>query len=904
MLNWSRQGKRLGKGRLLPGVVLLLVLGVSACGQLFQSDGRESQRAEGTGVFANARLSASSAAALGHVTVLGIPSNVGSGEVYAVFNGTDITLRTFSSSGTTATPLIERDGFYYLPVPMFDPEGSRATVIITDGSSRSETLNLTIDSLPARRHGALADLIDAISDLLAASTESLGLEFPGEWEYWRNRDLDGMPLAYLPLMEAWTVTLDEENPESLVASAAGLNSEALELAERILADGHLTATVQAAGSFFGTIPFEFSPVDGQAQSRQLSRSSAPAALSAGPQTASSLNNGSSVGVVRVPGEPAITTPERLAEELERYRTVVRIERDVELADEIFLSHLSTIATLGAIKTSGPGGGVLISAGYRSAMKGIVKAAKALGGAAGVVRWFLPCCLTDLVVELDPPEGVIPKEDLEPNQVRLTSARVTAESEGVNLARELVERFIGKAGGHVTENHISPELAAYLGQHAAEAVGDLGGTEALRNFAGEQLADATVIVFEWEDIDVMGSEPQNWLSAQVTTLDGTGAPIIEQASTGSDRMEFALRAPQAFNRQDSAIRFSTNFDALPAPAATRTAPVHLKYVRVSFGITRLRLDVAAFASGDPIQFPVSVHNTVERDNDLEVSLDVWLDPEFPASAVGAVRVVPGSCAGDTCSVEYTPGSADDFPGDGVLVIAEFIGGGGIRGHHSAPPRRGVTSIVYERPAIEIEPVSACVMSGTDLSFVARQLDTGVLVSHDDLFWSAGTGSITSGGRYTAPAEGVGTDTVQAALRIDPDVWARAEVVYGPCDGDSFFDLSGPLSGREMALETYFFDFGVPEIWILTLVGPRYLLQFESNRFEPVTGGIYQVNESFDDGTFSAGLSSQQDDMDEYFAQSGTISFTNVTPEFAVGSFDLTAEDGLRIQGVFLAEPYEF
>ncbi|TVQ36281.1 MAG: hypothetical protein EA384_14720 [Spirochaetaceae bacterium] len=90
---------------------------------------------------------------------------------------------------------------------------------------------------------------------------------------------------------------------------------------------------------------------------------------------------------------------------------------MELADEIFLSHLSTLATLGAIKTTGPGGGAVISAGYRSAMKGIVKAAKVLGGAAGVARWLLPCCLADLVVELDPPEGVIPEEDREPNRIQ-------------------------------------------------------------------------------------------------------------------------------------------------------------------------------------------------------------------------------------------------------------------------------------------------------------------------------------------------------------------------------------------------------------------------------------------------------------------------------------------------------
>ena len=895
---------RVRKGWLLRAAALLLFLVVSACGSVLQWDDKLDEQSAGTGALANVTLSASRAPALGHVTVLGVPSNVRSGAVYAVFDGTDITLRTFSDTGTTVTPLIVRDGVYYLPVPMFDPEGSLATVIITDGSSRSETLALTIDPLPARRHGALDELIDAVTDLLSASTEALGLVFPDEWEHWRNSSLVGMPLAYLPLMEAWTVTLDEQNPESLVA--AGLDGEALELAERILADGHLTATIHTAGSFVESNPSE-SPIDTQqSRIRRSPHPSKPAALSVAPLTARTLDNGSSVRVVRVPGDPVITTPERLAEELEKYRTVVRVERDVELADEIFLSHLSTLATLGAMKIAGPGGGVVVAGVYTSAMKGIVKAAKALGGAAGVARWFLPCCLADLVVEFDPPEGVIPEEDREPNQVRLTSARVTAESEGVNLARELVERFVAKAGGHIAENYFSPEFEAYLGETLAEVVGDLGVTDALQAFVGEQLADSTVIVFEWENIDVMGSEPQKWLSAQTTTLDGTGAPIIVQASTDRDRIEFALRAPQAFDRQDSVIRFSTNLDALPAPSVTRTALVNLEYVRVSFDITRLRLDAADFASGEPIEFPVRVHNTVERGDDLEASIDVWLDPEFPASAVGTVRVVPGSCAGDTCSVEYTPGSADDFPGEGVLVIAEFIGDGGIRGHHSAPPRRGVTSIVYERPAIEVEPASACVMSGTDFFFVARGVETGAPVSHEELVWSAGVGSITSGGRYTAPAEGVGTDTVQAALRVDPDVWARAEVVYGPCDGDSFFDLSGPLSGREMALETYFFDDGAPEIWILTLAGPRYLLQFESNRLRPVTGGIYQVNDSFDDGTFSAGLSSQDesDDMDEYFAQSGTISFTNVTPEFAVGSFDLTADDGLRIQGVFLAEPYEF
>ncbi len=892
--------------RTLHWIALILVLSLTACRAVLQvSEDEPEALSSGAGALANVTLSASRAPALGYVTVLGVPDETRSGSVYAVFNGTDITLREFSESGTTAAPLLERDGVYYLPVPMFDPDGSLATVIVTDGSSRSETLELTINPLPGRRHGALDELVDAIGDLLEASTESIGLQYPQEWEHWRNQGLVGMPLEYLPLMEAWTIALDEQNPDSLVG--AGLGGEALALAERILSDGHMTATMRKAESVLRAGEPVRTADSTEPRSPRSTYEIASTSGSSPSRMASTLDGGSSVAVVRVPGEPVIRIPERLAEELENYRLAVRIERDVELADEIFLSHLSTLATVAAMKVAGPGGSVVVAGTASTAMKGIVKAAKSLGGAAGVARWFLPCCLVDLALELDPPEGVIPEEDREPNQLRLISARVTAESEGVNLARELVERFVAKAGGHITRNYFTPEFEAYLGATVADLIpNDLGATAQLQAFASEHLADATVIVFEWEDIDVMGDEPQKWLSAQVTTLDGTGAPIIAQAPTGPDRFEFALRAPQAFDRQDSAIRFSTNFDVLPASSVTQTALVDLEYVRVSFGITRLRLDAEVFASGEPIEFPVHVRNTVVRGAELEAALDVWLDPEFPVSIVGTVRVVPGSCEGETCSVEYTPGSADDFPGEGVLVIAEFIGDGGIRGHSSAPPRRGVTSIVYERPAIEIHPASVCLLSGTGYSFVARDVESGNLVSNDDLIWSANVGSITPGGWYTAPSEGIGTDTVRAELRIDPDVRASAEVVYGSCDADSFFDLSGPLTGREMTPHTYFFDYGAPEIWILTLAGPRYLLQFESNRFEPVTGGVYQVNESFEDGTFSAGFSAQSEsaDMDEYFAQSGTISFSSVTSEFAVGSFDLHFEEGLRIQGVFLAEPYQF
>ncbi|TVR52641.1 MAG: hypothetical protein EA426_18725 [Spirochaetaceae bacterium] len=863
-------------------------------------DGDEHQEQSGVGALAGVALSSDSSSAFGHVRVLGVPDSGLEDALYAVFDGLGVSSGAVSESWSTVVPVVEHAGVYYLPVPMFAPDGGAVTVVVTDGHARSATLELTVEPLPPRRHGALDEIIDALDGLLAAATESRGLQYPDEWVGWRD-NLDGMPTQLWPLMEAWTVTLDEANPESLVAMS--FTVEGLELVERMLADDRMIATVQAAEASLLSVPEAFaSALDA---SRVSSHTSVPHRTSSTDASPARSTYGTVVdGVVRVPGEPEITTPEQLALFLETYRSVVQLEQNIELLDEVLLSHVSTIATIGALSVSGPAGGAVLSAGTRAAMAAVVKAAKALGGTAGVSRWFLPCCLRELEVELDPPGALIPVEDGEPNQVRLTSARVVAESEGVNVAREMVERLIGAIGGRVEKAFINPAVTSHLNETVADLSGDFGLTQAARDFAGEQLADVRALVFEWTDIDVMGDEPQKWLRHQVATIDGVGAPIIEYAPTDTDRYEFRLRAPQAFARQDSVLRFLTDSDVLRASAAIDTVLVDLRYVRVVFGIERLRLSIDDFDAGQPIPVPVRIDHTVLRGVELEAVLDVRLDPEFPAAGVGSVRISPGSCVGTECVVEYIPGDPDGFPSNGVLLYAEFIGDGGIRGHSEAPPRVGVTSIVFDRPDIEVVPADGCVPWDESLQFSAREADDGEWVPHSDVVWSVTVGSISSGGLFTAPAEGVGEARIRATLVVDPDVWAEATITYGLCDGESFFELSGPVNRKEDSLHTYFFDDGAPELWMLTLSGPVHLLQFESNQLVPVTGGVYQVNDSFASGTFFAALIPHDEDADEIEIRSGTISFSNVTPEFAVGTFDLYADDNLRVQGVFLAEPYTF
>lgn len=858
---------------------------------------------EGVGWLATLTLSGSQAKPFGYLLVHGLPDETNVQDLYVVYNGEDISLVELSETGTSAGVLIRREDAVYLPIPVLEPEGSQVTVIITDGHARSPTYLIDIEALPAPKQGAADEALAAVEALLKAATEFYGLVYPDEWIHWREANLEGMPIRLLPIMEIWDLTFNEENPNSLIAMPE--DDESIEFLERILTVTPTVRTLRNLTTFFETdedeLPRPVGPFGGATERHGWQINSTAPALQ-------QMRDRPTGPVTRLPGEGSINSPEQLASLLETYQTARRVEQELELLDDIFLSHIGTLVAIASLPVSKGSSAVLIPLAREAAIKRALKLFKTIHGVSEAAQWFLPCCLRELEATLAPDGGVIWFEDAQPNQIRLLGATVTAESQGVNFAQKFAERIVGIYGDLFASELLHPKIEEWVGDLPPVLVGDLGSSAEVTRLINNELNEFPVVVFEWTGVDVMGDDPRKWLNVEINTLDGQGTPIIEQAPTPADRMEFRLRTPQAFERDKSTLRFSTNIDNLPARnTALDTSVAELKRMNFTFDRPRIRLQPDDFQSGDPIELEVTVEHTVLWNDELEWALDVYLDPEFPSFAVGEIELVAGSCRDYTCTLRYWPGDEAEFPSNGVLIKVDYVGDSGIFSSPQAPIRRGINSIVYNRADLIVEPDAICIQAGTSQQFTARDGDTNELIPSTQLQWAASRGSISPSGLFTAPGTGFGTVEISATLSADPDIQGSSTIVFGQCQ-ESFFDMSGLINGREYTPITVFFDFS-QDIWILSMAGLNYLLQFESNFLQPVTGGSYEVNDSFAAGTFNASLFSQKEDGDggaelEIDIESGVIEFSNVTPTVAVGTFDLRAEsNSLRIQGVFLAEPYE-
>lgn len=84
-----------------------------------------------------------------------------------------------------------------------------------------------------RRNGAIEELLGALDDMLEASTQALGKDYPEEWENWRANSFNQIPYHLLPLVTAWHEIANEENPVALINRQ--YDDDERELLERILA---------------------------------------------------------------------------------------------------------------------------------------------------------------------------------------------------------------------------------------------------------------------------------------------------------------------------------------------------------------------------------------------------------------------------------------------------------------------------------------------------------------------------------------------------------------------------------------------------------------------------------------------------------------------------------------------
>jgi hypothetical protein len=723
------------------------------------SDGASAVGPTGGDDFPDLRPEGDTLPPLHAVRVLGMPEDLGSEDLY---------VECWWSEGDAAVlvPLFTEDGSVYLMTPLVDPEGASVSIVFTDGERRGPVRDIEILPLPEPRQGALEAAGEAMDALLRASTEAMGLAYPGTWEAYRDGNPGDVPVVHMPLFQAWHAMVDPQNAEGW--GQQSFTGDERHLLERILATSPVIESIEEqatwvdeGNSLFGHAPSTTSvvqPVSGPDPATD-EHSSEPAPTFG--EVVPTGNPGDGVARHEEPGVPSITEAEPLALLLEQYRQATRLQRDLELFDETVGTYIKVVGMVLAL-AAGPGATAVAQGIRLKALEAMANLASAAGTVSTMARWFLPCCIPAMVVELDPPGGVIPHEDAEPNQVRLAAATGRAESVGVDFAREIADRVMQR----LVSGSMSGAVTEIYGEAAADVINDYGVTPLFQEVLSTLPAFSDV-VFVWPSIDLAGDEPQRWLDHEMDTFASFGRPILEQAPTSEDVYEFRLVTPNAFERQDSLIRFKTDPDELPADVAIHTVPVELRTINVEF-----EPRVARVSEEDIIiPFTVTIHNSVMNPAEspwIELPLDIH-------PPVGEV-VGPESIVGNTLHFEYHP--PDTFPPDTIVRIGtDSTAQGGIRASENhPPPRTGAMLITMERLHIDLHPATVCLSQGETHRFEALDHLTGEPV---DVTWQASAGTITADGVYSAPGD-QGEAIVTATATADPLATATARVILGTCD----------------------------------------------------------------------------------------------------------------------------
>ena len=716
-----------------PAIGLTFILLLSGCPSSSEDsvdggNGQHNPVSELSGVS----LASDSGDQLDRVEILGLPSGVDSSMVYAVMAPEDAELVVFTDLGRT-----------WLLTPLVDPNGSAISLQVTDGEVRSPPVDLELRPLPPPRAGAVEELRAELEDLLRAITEAIGEEYPAVWEYWRDQGFNLMPVHLTPLVDVWLAIADPENDASWVNQ--DFDAETIELLERVLASSSIVEVIRERVAWVDA---------GQSLLDVPAGQGAALRASAGDVSIQNLSTAQDRWIL--PGVPEIQTADQLSTLLEQYNNARRLEQDLQLFDETVLTYLKAVAMIGSIST-GPAGATVISASRRAAINAIANAASRLSGLSAYAQWFTPCCFVELDIDLDPPGGFIVHEDGAENQVRLVAAIGAVESVGVDLTREIFDRLLGQ----LQDKAINPAVSEIYSETIADVVNDYAITPIFDLYRG-QFPRGAEMVFVWNGIDMMSTEPQRWLGAEVRTFDGTGTPILEQASTGPDRYEFRLRTPHAFERSDSQLRFTTNFDELEAPSISTTTPIELSYIDIRFQPGSVQVSEPE----EEVQISLTVHNAADTG---VTPLPLQINPP------GRGEISDLLISGETYTVTYTAPTDGIQPGEIVEIRATSSSEGGIRHPSNDPPVRSSAVFISAEPVlVDIYPVAACVESGSIQVFEALDPFTGNEVG---VTWSVGSGpgNITEGGVYQAAGSGEALVTATAAGGNS----ATATVTVGSC-----------------------------------------------------------------------------------------------------------------------------
>lgn len=767
--------------------ILFLTVFMVACGGGGDSSGKSVDSGVGAPFtdpegadLSGVSLAQTGAAPMEWVEVLGLPEGVGQSDVHIKYLPAALDENPWSSDEALIMPLYveiaDDSDRVFLAAPLFELEGSAAKMVVSDGKSHSGLLNLELLPLPAPRAGAIDELTVALEDLLKAGTEALGKDYPEEWEGWRDQSYNQIPEYLLPLALFWHETANRDNPNALVNRS--FDAEERELLERILAhrsrQGNLF--VETVENLAQATRDGNTLLDEAAATTPVMTSSSPLLNSQRivSQSQVRVSASSTLPTRELDGRrfSQINGPEDLAGLLQEFKDARELSENIEMATDIADIGVTvvTVASTGAA-----GGGLAKAAGSltgksvtRRATAFVVTSLARLAGYSQTAQWFLPCCIPDMQVEIDPADGRILSEDEVANQIRLVSATGQVESAGVNLVKEAFDEVLGQIQGQFDEVAGEEIEKLPLSAITTELIPD--DSDPLYQEISDRVNIGANLVLVWENIDLMGFEPQRWLTHDTDTFAGAGSPIIQQASTSSQQYEFELKSPEAFERQSSLLRFRTNTDELPAPQAIDTRQISLEYIDIEFEPSVIRVD------HDTPEVTV-VTMTVTGANDTNVELPLQLDPDF------GTLVQTGTGENGVYTFDYIK-PAGELPSGIATVTATSIAQTGVRADFNNPtPRTANLLISPLAQRVDVTPGSACLGAGETKQFQALDPVTGEPV---EVRWSAGRGSINASGLYTAPA-GDGSDTITASTDTSA---SSAQITVADCSCTFTASLSGP------------------------------------------------------------------------------------------------------------------
>lgn len=687
------EGSRVRGWGLTPAVLLALVL--SACGGSGGGSGgsstesdtdsttgsdTETESTESGPDLSEVQLADTQAEQMHYLAVLDLPDDVASTDLYATYQRAGADTHPTEAEDDLRVPLLNHDDEVVVVTPLVDLDGAQIELVITDGDNHGPVLDLALDPLPARRHGAVDELLAAFDSALEATATEIGLSYPDSLEHWRDHDFDMMPVTLLPLMRTWLSIMDTENPESLAAQAQTLSSDELVFLERVLADQRMASALDGLAEMLaedGTLLGNASGVMVTPQHHGHHR-----------QRASDTPTSQSVPLADA-GEDAarfdgsqilnIEDPATLSVEMKAYRSARDLQESLDLFSDIF----GTYVMMAAIVT-GPLGATA-AAGLVAGVNGAVKAADGVGTLSQMYRWVAPCCIRDVDGVLDPPTARIANEDAMPNQLGVDEVTVTVESEGVDLVREAIER----AWGQLKKHGMKAELKEFLAEEVADAV--MAAAEPMLDSWLDEI-DGVEIVFVWDDIDLVDQTPGRWLEHRIDTTYPVGGydPIIELASPlepmDAAPFEFRLRAPKAFEGSPlnpTRLRLTPDREEFPqgswsAVVSTESTEVGLNHIDVVFDPSSHR----SVAEGEQVQFVVSAEHAV---------VDDLSEPEItgPGEIISVTRDYTGGF------YELTYQAPDDLPEDPPIteILMYSTSEKGIRGHEEAPERWGTGFVSF-------------------------------------------------------------------------------------------------------------------------------------------------------------------------------------------------------------------